>query len=161
MELKVVETSVLSVWKSRIPIALGLADHYYLATSISSPNTLGWGPKGLELKGSVQVTAVELERIERFIRAERYLISTHNCEHFANYVLHGINHSTQMYTHFKRLGAEVVALLQPTHGKAENYSEAVSQQAASCLNRGLIQARIERAIQDRRNFWASRGVSLP
>jgi hypothetical protein len=83
MEFVVVGESVLTVFKKPIPQALGGANHFYLASKKNARDTLGWGPQGIELVGKVRVTAIETERVERFMKASKYSISVHNCEHFA------------------------------------------------------------------------------
>lgn len=158
MGFEIVERSILTICKKPIPQALGGADHFYLASTKNSSDTLGWGPLGIELTGVVQVTAKELERVEKFIKASKYSISVHNCEHFANYVLHGINHSRQMYTSFKQMGANVVEMLQPVRSASANYSDAVAKQAAYRLNNQLRKVKIERANAERVEFWSLRGI---
>ncbi|MDM7954578.1 MAG: hypothetical protein QUV07_15365 [Cyanobium sp. CZS 25K] len=158
MGLKIVSKSVLSVHKKRIPIAFGFADHYFLAVSKYGHDTLGWGRAGIELSGEVKITRAELQRVERFLEAASYSISVHNCEHFANYVLYGINHSSQMYTFFKCIGADIVSLLQPTQAASENYSDAFARQVAYRLNEQLRNSKIERANRERVEFWRLRGV---
>jgi hypothetical protein len=158
MGFVIVEKSVLTIWKKPIPQALGGADHFYLASSKTGINTLGWGPLGIELTGIVQITAKELQRVEKFIKASKYSISVHNCEHFANYVLHGINHSRQMYNSFKQMGANVVEMLQPVNSASANYSDAVAKQAAYRLNQQLRKVKIDRANAARVEFWSLRGV---
>lgn len=158
MGFVIVEKSVLTICKKPIPQALGGADHFYLASSKTASNTLGWGPLGIELTGEVQVTAKELERVEQFIKASKYSISVHNCEHFANYVLHGINHSRQMYHSFKQMGANVVEMLQPVKSASANYSDAVARQVAYHLNNQLRKVKIDRANTERVEFWSLRGV---
>ena len=158
MEFVVVGESVLTVFKKPIPQALGGADHFYLASTKNARDTLGWGPQGIELVGTVRVTALEIERVEKFMKASKYSISVHNCEHFANYVLHGISHSRQMYNSFKQMGAKVVEMLRPVQSASENYSETVAKQVAYRLNEHLRMARIDRANSRRVEFWSSRGI---
>jgi hypothetical protein len=85
MGFEVVESSVLNIFKVPIQQIVVLIDHYYLAEEENSQNSLGWGPKGLELQGLIRITDLELERVERFMSAAKYSIAVHNCEHFANY----------------------------------------------------------------------------
>lgn len=86
----IVPTSVLQVRKLPIQTLAGLADHYYLSETPRLDNSLGWGPAGLELRGTVRITETEMSRVEEFLNAHRYNINVHNCEHFANYVLSGL-----------------------------------------------------------------------
>lgn len=158
MGFAIVEKSVLTICKNPIPQALGGADHFYLASSTTGSDTLGWGPLGIELTGVVQVTGKELERVERFIKASKYSISVHNCEHFAYYVLHGINHSRQMYNSFKQISATVVEILQPVNSASANYSDAVAKQVAYRLNEQLIKVKIDRTNAERVEFWSLRGI---
>jgi len=145
MRFEIVESSVLRVLKIPIKQLLGFADHYYLAETSNPLNSVGWGALGLELNGDVRVTSQELERIEKFILAAKYSIAVNNCEHFANYVLHGINLSSQQHTWWKCLGAEVITLLQPVQSVGSNYNNFVGQQIADVLNENLRQAKIKKA----------------
>jgi hypothetical protein len=81
----------------------GFVDHYYLSETLSLDDSVGWGVNGIELHGVVNVTQAELDRIKKFISAAKYNIAINNCEHFANYVLHGINLSSQQHTWWKGL----------------------------------------------------------
>lgn len=156
MSFEVVEFSVLKVCKFPIRELASFADHYYLSENGDFRNSLGWGPNGLEVKGLVKVTAQELERVEQFMQAAKYSIAINNCEHFANYILYGINLSSQQHTWWKGLGAEVLSLLQPVQGVRDNYSNFIGQQAAEVLNTNLRQAKIDRANQERIEFWQAR-----
>lgn len=156
MSFEVVEFSVLKVCKFSIRELAAFADHYYLSEDEDFHNSLGWGPSGLELRGLVRLTAQEYERVEQFMQAAKYSIAVNNCEHFANYVLHGINLSSQQHMWWKCLGAEVISLLQPVQGVRDNYSSFIGQQAAEILNENLRQAKIERANQERIEFWQAR-----
>ncbi|MFB2836799.1 hypothetical protein [Floridanema evergladense] len=158
MAFQIVEFSVLKVFKVRIPELFGLADHYYLAEDTNFENSVGWGSTGLELRGNVRVTAQEVERIENFMAVAKYSIAINNCEHFANYVLHGINLSSQQNTWWKCLGAEIVSRLQPVQSIGSNYHTFMGQQIANVLNENLRQAKIEQANRERIEFWKSRGV---
>jgi hypothetical protein len=160
MGFELVESSVLKVFKAPIPELAGLADHYYLAETSNLHHSVGWGSQGLELRGRVKVTSLELERVERFMAAAKYSIAVNNCEHFANYVLHGINLSSQQHLWWKCLGAEVISLLQPVQSVGGNYNRWMSQQIAEVLKENLRQAKIERANQERIEFWKSRGINV-
>jgi hypothetical protein len=160
MGFKLVETSVLKVCKIPIQSLAGLADHYFLSETGSLGNSLGWGPKGLELQGNVKITGVQLERVCQFMEAAKYSIAVNNCEHFANYVLYGLNLSSQQSLWWKGLGAEVISKLQPVQGKDDNYQFFMRQQIAEFLNDNLRQARIERANQERIDFWKTRGIDV-
>ncbi|MCU0565789.1 MAG: lecithin retinol acyltransferase family protein [Oculatellaceae cyanobacterium Prado106] len=155
-----VEISVLKVCKVPIQELAGLADHYYLAETASLEDSLGWGAQGLELRGTVRITQQELERVERFMAASKYSIAVNNCEHFANYVLHGINFSSQQHTWWKSLGAEVICFLQPVQPVRDNHNYFITQQIAAVLNENLRQARIERVNRERIEFWRSRGIHV-
>ena len=160
MGFDVVQSSVLKVCKLPIQGLAGLADHYYLSEDANFQNSVGWGPKGLEVQGVVRITAQELERVERFMSAAKYSIAVNNCEHFANYVLHGINLSSQQHTWWKCLGAEMIGLLQPVQSIQDNHHHVVNQQIATVLNGNLRQAKIERANRERLEFWKNRGVDV-
>lgn len=158
MGFQVVESSALKVFKMSIQTLAGLADHYYLAETSGLHNSVGWGPNGLELRGAVKITPQELERINRFMSVAKYSIAVNNCEHFANYVLYGINLSSQQHTWWKALGAEVISRLQPVQGVADNYNSLIAQQISDVLNENLRQAKIKGANQERIDFWKSRGI---
>lgn len=160
MGFEVVESSVLKVCKIPIQELAGFADHYYLAENSNFYNSVGWGASGLELRGLVRITPQEFERIERFMSVAKYSIAVNNCEHFANYVLYGINLSSQQHTWWKCLGAEVISLLQPVQGVRDIRNSFISQQIAEVLNENLRQARIERANRERIEFWKARGINV-
>jgi hypothetical protein len=160
MGFQIVETSVLKVCKIPIQSLGGLADHYFLSETGSLGNSLGWGPKGLELRGNVKVTNAQLERVYQFMEAVKYSIAVNNCEHFANYVLYGLNFSSQQNLWWKGLGADIISKLQPVQRKGENYQSFMRQQIAELLNENLRQAQVERANQERIDFWKARGVDL-
>ncbi|HEY9879444.1 MAG TPA: hypothetical protein V6D29_13390 [Leptolyngbyaceae cyanobacterium] len=160
MGFEIVETSVLQVRKQPIGVLAGLADHYFLSETSSLHNSLGWGPEGVELRGTVRITSQQLERVNQFISADRYSIALNNCEHFANYVLHSINLSSQQHIWWKALGAEVITVLQPTQSKRENYSRFICQQLADNLNKNLRQIKIESANRERIEFWRARGIEV-
>lgn len=160
MGFEIVESSVLKVFKVPIQELAGFADHYYLAETPNLYNSLGWGSSGLELRGRVKITLQELERVEKFMLVAKYSISVNNCEHFANYVLHGINLSSQQHTWWKCLGAESISLLQPVQSVTDNYNSFKSQQIAEVLNENLRQAKIEKANRERIEFWKSRGIDI-
>ncbi|MFM2430527.1 MAG: hypothetical protein RLZZ511_1740 [Cyanobacteriota bacterium] len=160
MGFEVVESSVLKVCKIPIQQIFGLADHYFLAEKANLHSSLGWGPSGLELRGLVRITPQELERVEKFMSAASYSIAINNCEHFANYVLYGINLSSQQHTWWKYLGAEIISFLQPTQEVTANYNTFISQQVANILNENLRQAKIEHRNQERIEFWKNRGIDV-
>lgn len=160
MGFELVESSMLRVFKVPLQQLAGFADHYYLAETSSPYNSAGWGPTGLELQGKVRVTLQELERIEQFTAVAKYSIAVNNCEHFANYVLYGINLSSQQHTWWKCLGAEAIGLLQPVPNIGDNYNGFMEQQIRKILNENLRQAKIERANLDRINFWKARGIDV-
>lgn len=151
-----VDRSVLKVFTIPITISLGLADHYYLSETEGLSNSLGWGPTGIELQGEVKITQEELERVEQFMMAAKYNIAINNCEHFANYVLHSINLSTQQHIWWKELSAEVISSLLSVNSKSKNINQAVEYLAANILNENLRLAKIERANQARIEFWEKR-----
>jgi hypothetical protein len=113
-----------------------------------------------ELQGKVRVTPQEMERIDRFMAAARYNLSLNNCEHFANYVLHGLNFSSQKQVWWKSLGASVIRTLQPTQSTGDNYYSHMCNQVAEVLNESLRQAIIEKANRERIEFWRARGVDV-
>lgn len=160
MGFELVETSVLQVFKVPIRELAGCADHYYLAETASLHNSLGWGPDGLELRGIVRITPGELKRVERFMSVAQYNIALNNCEHFANYVLYGINLSSQQSLWWKSLGASVISLLQPVQSVRGIHSKLIQQQLAEVLNENLRQAKIEQANRERIEFWKTRGIDV-
>jgi hypothetical protein len=160
MGLVVVDNSVVKVCKTKIAVLACLADHYFLSERNNLDHSVGWGPAGLEIRGRVRVTKSEQQRIERFIAAARYDIAMNNCEHFANYVAHGLALSTQQHTWWKDLSAKTIRILQPTQDKHSNISDAIGREVANLLNENLRQARIRNANQERIAFWEARGVRL-
>jgi hypothetical protein len=157
MNFVVVEFGVLKVHKMPIQELIGFADHYYLSETPHLDCSVGWGSSGIELYGVVKVTPGELDRINKFISVAKYNIAINNCEHFANYVLHGINLSSQQHTWWKCLSADIISLLQPAQSTSENYNSFMSQQIAELLNENLRQSKIDKANQDRIKFWENRG----
>lgn len=160
MGLQIVEAEVLRICKIPIQSLGGLADHYFLSETGNMNHSLGWGPQGLELRGNVKITHAQLDRVEQFMQAAQYSIAINNCEHFANYVIYGLNLSSQQNLWWKNLGAEVISKLQPVQGKDENYQSFVRDQILDFLNENLRQALIERANQNRIAFWKDRGIDL-
>jgi hypothetical protein len=157
MKLVVVESSVLKICKMPIQELAGCADHYYLSETLGLDDSVGWESSGLELQGVVNVTSEELDRINKFISAAEYNIAINNCEHFANYVLYGINLSSQQHTWWKCLSADIISILQPAQSISENYNSFMSQQIVEVLNENLRQAKIDKANRDRIKFWKNRG----
>jgi hypothetical protein len=160
MGFEVVESSVLKIFKVPIGQIADFADHYYLAETSSFSNSIGWGSAGLELRGMVKVTPQEFKRIEMFVSAAKYNVAVNNCEHFANYVLYGINLSSQQHTWWKNLGQEIISLLQPVQSVSDNYNSFMSQRIAQVLNENLRQTKIEKANRERIDFWKSRGIDV-
>lgn len=160
MGLQIIKTEVLRVCKVPIQSLAGLADHYFLSEINNLNHSLGWGPKGLELRGNVKITNAQLNRVGQFIEVAKYNISINNCEHFANYVIYGLNLSSQQNLWWKSLGANVISKLQLVQGKGENYQSFMREQVLDSLHENLRQARIERANQDRIIFWKDRGIDL-
>jgi len=159
-QLIIVPDSVLTVHKSPITTLAGLADHYYLSETPGLENSLGWGAKGLEIRGTTRITEAEVARVEEFLNAHRYNINAHNCEHFANYVLYGLPLSSQQNTPHKNLGSFLLSLIQPAQSIRENRNEIIRQQTADILNENLRQAKIKRANEERIRFWAERGIKV-
>lgn len=155
-----VEKSVLRICRFPLKESLFLADHYYLSESGDFSRSLGWGRRGLEIHGRVRVTDKEKERVERFVVAARYSIAANNCEHFANFVKHGLSMSGQVDSWWMRLGAEAVAILQSTQAKRDNFSDYVCRQVSDLFEEDLRQARIARANKERQDFWSQRGVDV-
>ena len=160
MSFEIVEFSILKIFKVPVHRLAGLADHYFLGETSSIHNSIGWGAGGLELQGRIKVTLQELERVERFMAVAQYSIAIHNCEHFANYVLHGINLSSQQHLWWKGLSSEVISLLQPVQSLGNNYNSFLIQEIAKTLNENLRQARIARINQERIEFWKLRGIEV-
>ena len=158
MTFKIIENSVLKV--CQIKIALGFAEHYFLSENNNFNNSLGWGHKGLELRGKVRITYKQAERIKIFTTAAKYNISLHNCEHFVNYVLYGLNLSSQKNLWWKNLGANVISCLQPTQSVQENCQEYMRQQIADVLKENLRQAKIDRVNREHIEFWQGRGIKF-
>ena len=154
------ESSVLRLCEFPIRETLSLANHYYLSEYADFNRSLGWGPQGLEVRGSIRITAKEVQRVEQFIKAARYSIAVNNCEHFAHYVLYGLNISRQTSAWWNGFGAEVIALLQPVQKVSDNVNDYIGEQVSEILNANLRRARIEKANQSRIEFWRARGIGL-
>ena len=60
MGFEIVDKSVLAIFIKPIYSTLGMADHFYLASSKTASGSLEWGPFGIQLTGVIQVTAKEL-----------------------------------------------------------------------------------------------------
>ena len=160
MRFETVELSVLQVYKMSIQLLAGCAEHYYLSETPGLDNSVGWGPNGLEWRGVVRITPKELERVERFTSATKYSIALNNCEHFANYVRHGLPYSSQENTWWKGLGTKVINRLQPVQSVSANYNSLMNEQIAEVLRENLRQAKIEKADRERIEFWRSRGFKV-
>ena len=160
MRFEIVQTSVLKIFKVPINELAGLADHYYLSDCVGSNNVLSWDTHGLDLQGTVRLTYQELERIEQFMLIAPYSIATNNCEHFANYILYGINFSSQQQVWWKCLGAEAVRHLQLVQSVRSNFNNYIGQQVSEAIKEDLRRSKIERANQERIDFWRARGVEV-
>ncbi|MBV5260213.1 hypothetical protein FLX56_17520 [Synechococcus moorigangaii CMS01] len=146
----------LCIFKEKIAILGGLADHYFLSETPGLDNSLGWGPNGVELRGKVSITHKQLERIKQFIDTARYHLALHNCEHFANYILHGLPLSSQQMTWHKGLGATILGRLQPQQSIAENILADINRQ----LKHQLQVERAKRARQKIYRFCQERQIPL-
>lgn len=144
----------LAVFKIKIPQLAGLADHYYLSESRGLKNSIGWGPQGIELRGKVCLTLEQINRIKQFMSVARYNIEIHNCEHFANYVLYGLNLSTQKETLHKNIGAKIVSQLQPKQTITENILTELSEN----LKHKLKIEKAKRTKQKIYDFCQTKGI---
>ncbi len=156
----IVPASVLGVRKLPIQTLAGLADHYYLSEPPCLNNSLGWGPAGLELRGTVHITEAEVARVEEFLNAHCYNINVRNCEHFANHVLYGLPLSSQQNTPHENLGSFLLSFIQSAQSIRENKDEIIRQQAADVLNNNLQQAKNQRSNEEHIRFWAERGINV-
>jgi hypothetical protein len=75
-------------------------------------------------------------------------------------VLHGINLSSQQHLWWKCLGSELIASLQIVSRVRDNYSNFTGQQVAKLLNENLKRAKLDKANQERLEFWHSRGIDV-
>ncbi|MEB3224489.1 MAG: hypothetical protein VKJ86_01660 [Synechococcus sp.] len=146
----------LSVFKESIAVLGGLADHYFLSETPGLSNSLGWGPRGIELRGTVRITQAQMTRVRQFMDTARYHIALHNCEHFANYVLFGLPLSSQQTTWHKGLGATIVAQLQPKQTITENILVDINRQ----LKHRLQVERAKRAKQKIYQFCQTHRIEL-
>jgi len=160
MALELADISVLQVCKIKITVLAGLADHYFLSEHNKLDHSVGWGPAGLEIRGRVRVARSEQQRIGRFVTAARHDIAMNNCEHFANYVAHGLALSTQQHTWWKDLSSKTIRILQPTQDTHSTISDAIGREIADILNENLRQAKIDKSNQERIAFWEARGVQF-
>ncbi|MDJ0733685.1 MAG: hypothetical protein QNJ47_06280 [Nostocaceae cyanobacterium] len=60
---ELVDFNVLQVFRTAIQISAEIADHYYLSEKPGLDDSVGWGPRGLELRGKVRVTSEQFERM--------------------------------------------------------------------------------------------------
>jgi hypothetical protein len=67
----------------------------------------------------------------------------------------GVN-GIEQHTWWKGLSSDVISLLQPAQNISENYNSFMIQQIAEVLNENLRQAKIDKANQDRIEFWENR-----
>ncbi|QCS48465.1 hypothetical protein FEK30_02870 [Picosynechococcus sp. PCC 11901] len=153
---ELVPENQLSVFKESIAVLGGLADHYFLSETPGLSNSLGWGPKGIELRGQVKITQTQVTRVQQFVETARYNIALHNCEHFANYILHGLPLSSQQTTWHKGLGATVIAQLQPKQTITENILADINRQ----FKHRLQVERAKRAKQEIYQFCQAHQIEL-
>ncbi|PZV25311.1 MAG: NC domain-containing protein [Snowella sp.] len=128
---------------------VSLADHYYLSETEGVHNSIGWGPKGIELRGIISITTEQHQRIKQFTEAVKYNIALNNCEHFANYVMYGLNLSSQQQNWWKSLGSDIIQRLQPSNSINQN----IEQEIANLLNYNLAVVKISKFQKEYLDFY--------
>ncbi|MFM7384121.1 MAG: hypothetical protein ACKO1W_13885 [Microcystaceae cyanobacterium] len=145
---EIVEDNSLKIFKMPIQTLGGLADHYYLSETEGLNHSIGWGPQGIELRGWVKITRQQHQRIQQFSQTAKYNIALNNCEHFANYVIYGLDISSQQSTWWKFLGSDIIQRLQPSQTVSQNLGQEISQ----VLNHNLILVKISKFQTEYENF---------
>lgn len=145
----IVEKNSLKIFKMQIKELVSLADHYYLSETEGVHNSIGWGPKGIELRGIISITTEQHQRIKQFTEAVKYNIALNNCEHFANYVMYGLNLSSQQQNWWKSLGSDIIQRLQPSNSINQN----IEQEIANLLNYNLAVVKISKFQKEYLDFY--------
>ena len=145
----IVEKNSLKIFKMQIKELVSLADHYYLSETEGVHNSIGWGPKGIELRGIISITIEQHQRIKQFTEAVKYNIALNNCEHFANYVMYGLNLSSQQQNWWKSLGSDIIQRLQPSNSINQN----IEQEIANLLNYNLAIVKISKFQKEYLDFY--------
>lgn len=57
---------MVSIYSIPIETTLGIARHYYLSEDGDFKNSVGWGPAGVEWKGTIELTPEELKRVQEY-----------------------------------------------------------------------------------------------
>ena len=145
----IVEKNSLKIFKMQIKELVSLADHYYLSETEGVHNSIGWGPKGIELRGIISITTEQYQRIKQFTEAVKYNIALNNCEHFANYFMYELNLSSQQQNWWKSLGSDIIQRLQPSNSINQN----IEQEIANLLNYNLAVVKISKFQKEYLDFY--------
>lgn len=156
---------VLSIYSIPIDSTWGIARHYYLSKDGDFNNSVGWGPAGVEWRGTIEVTKEQLKRVNEYAeRFGHYNIHSNNCEMFAWYVKTGKRYSGQTHeVGVTKVGAVVISLVQPVHTvRSIKYLE-IEQAIGAKLKANLEEAKRSKLLKAqaaRDAFWARRDAGL-
>lgn len=156
---------MISIYRIPIDSTLGIARHYYLSKDGDFNKSVGWGPAGVEWRGTLELTEEQLKRVNEYAeRFGQYNIHSNNCEMFAWYVKIGKRYSGQtqeiIVTQF---GAGVVSLVQPVHTVRSMKYLQIEQLIVTKLNANLEEAKRSKLLEAqavRDAFWARRDAGL-
>lgn len=151
--IELVKVNILKVYRTSIGEIAGLAEHYYLSESPGLDDSVGWGPYGLELRGKIKLTPDQLDRMNRFILASKYDINVNNCEHFANFIVYGINLSSQQHVWWKNLGSSTIRKLQYANSVNDNICALLSKNLTNNLRKIKLEAAKIEAVDFISNNW--------
>ncbi|WP_017663144.1 hypothetical protein [Baaleninema simplex] len=153
--------SCVGIYSIPIETTAGIARHYYLSENGDFKNSVGWGPAGVEWRGTVKLTEAERSRANEYgDRFGMYNICTNNCEMFAWYVKRGKRYSEQTQKSVvKSLGAAAISAIQPVHTvRSQKYKE-IEKGIVDIFNNNLEEAhrqnwKAQQAETD--EFWRRR-----
>jgi len=151
-----------SIYYIPIDESLGIAKHYFISSDGTFENSMGWGPNGVEYKGTgVELNPEQHKRILDYSKLFReYNIHRNNCEMFAWYVMTGQQYSSQIQDKIHTaIGALAVSFVQPVLTVRSYESYQLKQAIANKLNQDLEISKKEQLKQqqkERDEFWRKR-----
>jgi hypothetical protein len=156
---------MVSIYSIPIDCTLGIARHYYLSHDGNFNNSVGWGPAGVEWKGTIELTEEELKRVHEYADVfGQYNIHSNNCEMFAWYIKAGKQYSGQTEEIIvTKFGAALVSLVQPVHTvRSIKYLE-IEKAIVDNLQTNLDKVKRAKLLAEqaaRDDFWARRDAGL-
>ncbi|BAY13801.1 NC domain-containing protein [Calothrix sp. NIES-2098] len=156
---------MVSIYSIPIDCTLGVARHYYLSQDGDFNNSVGWGPSGVEWKGTIKLTEEELKRVHEYTNVfGEYNIHSNNCEMFAWYIKIGKQYSGQTEEIIvTKFGAALVSLVQPVHTvrsiKYLEIEKAIVDNFQANLDK-VKQAKLLEEQAARDDFWSRRDAGL-